>query len=202
MKLQQQGLNSWGAEKPREKNRIVKSPYSAQMVDAYNKDLETPYTDPDTGTQYKYKMLPPPDLDELDDTQLIGISQSSSEIAAEVNKLKKLYDGDSPELKKWTKDISVLEKELYKLTNSTNARDKYMIPTYEKNLRKLITERYAYKNNLHQAMSDLITEKDIIEEAERMNKDIVNENKKINQQKLKDYRDSLNQLNKGALSLE
>ena len=68
------------------------------MVDAYNKDLETPYTDPDTGTQYKYKMLPPPDLDELDDTQLIGISQSSSEIAAEVNKLKNYMMAIHPNL--------------------------------------------------------------------------------------------------------
>jgi hypothetical protein len=69
LKLQQQGLNSWGDEKPREKNRILKSPYSAQMVDAYNKDLETPYTDPDTGTQYKYKMLPPPNLEDVDESK-------------------------------------------------------------------------------------------------------------------------------------
>ena len=39
------------------------------MVDAYNKDLETLYIDPDTGTQYKYKMLPPPDLEEVDESK-------------------------------------------------------------------------------------------------------------------------------------
>ena len=57
IKLQQTGLNSWGDVKPREKNNEFKTLYSAQMVDAYNKDLETPYIDPDTGEQYKYKML-------------------------------------------------------------------------------------------------------------------------------------------------
>ena len=62
---------------------------------------------------------------------------------------------------------------------------KKQIPIYERRLRIINQQIDAYKNNLQKAMSDLITEKDIIENDERMNNDLINENRKINQQKFK-----------------
>ena len=85
--------------------------------------------------------------------------------------------------------------------NSKNPNNKNAI-SYINKLKTLITGLDNERHNINKSMTNLITEKDKAEEDERSNQDIINEHKKLNQLKLKDYRDSLNQLNRGALSLE
>ena len=203
IKLQQTGLNSWGDVKPREKNNEFKTLYSAQMVDAYNKDLETPYIDPDTGEQYKYKMLAPPDLEEVDDTLLIPVNTSSSEIEHDIQLLNSYYKGDFPEIIVLKEQIKNLQNQQEAITLSNNPKDIMIsLPIIKGVIKQKLQNIDTIKNRIQQALSNLINEKEIVKQNEQTNNDIISANTKLNQQKLKDYKDSLNQLNRGALSLE
>ena len=160
IKLQQTGLNSWGDVKPREKNNEFKTLYSAQMVDAYNKDLETPYIDPDTGEQYKYKMLAPPDLEEVDDTLLIPVNTSSSEIERDIQLLNSYYKGDFPEIIVLKEQIKNLQNQQEAITLSNNPKDIMIsLPIIKGVIKQKLQNIDTIKNRIQQALSNLINEK-------------------------------------------
>lgn len=204
LKLQNIGLNSWGDMKPKEVNKEFKTLYSAQMVDAYNQDLETPYTDPDTGVEYKYKMLPPPDLEEIDESKLIDINVTPDEIQRDIQLLLKIYNSDSPSIKtKLESEIFYGNKELEKLTMSKNQTDILIkLPQLKAMIKDREIKLSKYKNDIQKEISDLVKLKEDVEQDVASNYEIKKANAKLNQQKIKDYRDSLNQLNRGAISLD
>ena len=93
------------------------------MVDAYNKDLETPYTDPNTGKQFKYKMLPPPDLEEVDDSKIIKNNKTPDEISKEIQKLLDLYNGGDQKIDILQRELLSLRKDLEYLSGSSSPDD-------------------------------------------------------------------------------
>jgi hypothetical protein len=198
LKLQQIGLSSWGEEKPREKNKTLQTPYSAKMVDEYKQMLETPYT-ADDGKTYKYRALPPPDLDEVDNTKLIPLRHSSNDIDQTIRRLK-----DALEKEEANKQLVFRQIDMYKLYIEANA-----LKT-DGHARKRVAKKQAEMENantklleieddiknINEELQILTIERDQTREAEATNKDIINDVSRKNQLKLKTYRDDLNQQTK------
>lgn len=203
IKLQQVGLSSWGDEKPREQNKVMQTPYSAKMVDDYKRMLETPYTD-ETGT-YKYKQLPPPDLEKADETKLIPLKRSSTQIEQEIKRLK--GEVDNLELEK-IKLIDTINKVKINIEINASSIDEIaqksamMSSKRLKSLEPELTEMEADIKDINEELQRLFQEKETAIEAEATNKDIILDVSRLNQIKLKTYKEDLNQLNKGALNLE
>jgi hypothetical protein len=196
IKLQEAGLNSWGDEKPREKNREFKTPNSSKIIDDYNKDLETPYIDPITNEELKITPLPPPVLDEIDETKLIPIEASQDDIREEINNTTKQIVNAENDIKKLNTKLN----RVYRMINERgespffNNEKEYLINQIEDLERNI----QNYNDNLNY----LMLLRDRTRENEEHNKNIIKETKQTNQVKLKNYKDELNQLNKGSLNLE
>jgi hypothetical protein len=205
IKLQQVGLKSWGDDKAREANKVFQSPYSAKMIEDYNKNLETPYIDPISGNKYKYKLIDQPDLDSVED-KLILIGKPISTIDSEINKRRPLIEKEERRLFKLNQ--SSAEMRMYISENETNGEEDVAerVAEYkDKEIPKFESLIEVAQQNIQQGndkLTDLMTELQQAKQTEEQNNEIRVETKKSNDNKLKTYRDTLSALNKGAFDVD